>query len=142
MASGLPDYSRIARPYQGGANIETNSKIATASDITFLINVTGKGVIYGGVLLISYTSTQKNSLPIIYIDDVQMVSATFFATNYYSLNKPDTLLFYGLKYDDTNYIYSVALTPKITFESEVVIAFREAHGNTPTIITWMTYALM
>ena len=142
MASGLPDYSRVVRPRQGGANLASNTKVAVASAITFLLNVKGKGIIYGGVMLISYTSTQKNSFPTIYIDGVQMVSGSFYATNFYALNKPDTLLFYELKYDDVNFVYAVALTPGITFESEVTIAIKEQHGTTPTVITWMTYALM
>ena len=142
MASGLPDYARIVRPRQGGANLSSNTKVAVANDITFMVSVTGKGIIYGGVMLTSYTSTQKNSMPVIYVDGVQMVSATFYATNLYELNKPDTLLFYEMKYDDVNFVYAVALTSGVTFEKSVVIAYKEAHGTTPTIITWMTYALM
>ncbi len=122
--------------------MQSNTKVAVANDTTFLISFTGKGIIYGGVFLIDYTSTQRNSFPTIFIDDVQMVSASFYATTYYALNKPHTLLFYGLHYDDVNFIYAVALTPNLTFEKKVTIAYLEEHGTTPTIITWITYALM
>ncbi len=142
MASGLPDYSRLVRPVHGGALTETIAKVAVANDTTFLIDVLGKGKIYGGVLLINYTSTQRLSSPTVFIDGVQMVSASFIQMNFYELNKPHTQLYYQLKYDDTNFAYAVALTPDITFESQVTIGYVEGHGTTPTIIAWMIYALL
>ncbi|MFZ2149258.1 MAG: hypothetical protein WAV28_18765 [Sedimentisphaerales bacterium] len=142
MASGLPDYLKVVRPRYGGAKYVAWQKQAQANQDTTMGEVEGKGVIYGGSILCVYTSTQKNSLPKIIIDGVELVSASFYSMIYYGIIAKKAAPFYLMKYNDADFIYGAGILPGITFESSVVVKYGERNGATPTLVGWIVYALL
>lgn len=154
MSSGRPDYFRgvdityqtlgqiTNRPKYGGAVVYNGGDICYADVETPLIAVAGKGMVYGLVMYLDYTSTQKNSYISVEIDDSLDLVQSF-----RNLNKFGNLMFGGYplaiyKFDDVKFIYSVGLVRGITFEESFIIRYGEQHSTTPTVYCYLSYALI
>lgn len=154
MASGLPDYYRgvdvayqalsqmIVRPKYGGGQTTSAAVVVTANDDTVLITVSGKGMLYGGVLLFDYTSTQKNSIPVLAVDDKKIGAIKYDTLNKYSISKGGFYPVVLTIFDDVNFIYGVSFSYGLTFETELGVSFIEAHGTTPSVYCSVVYALI
>ena len=142
MASGTPDYFRTVRQIYGAAHTEQNATLVVASVATPILDVSGKGIIYGGALLLDYTSTQKNSYPEIRIDGVELSVLTMIDLMKFSLVKDKSCPFYILHYDEKNFIYTVGIQPGMTFEVSFELIYNENHATTPFVLAWITYALL
>ncbi len=142
MASGLPDYKIGVRLAYGQARQKAGGLIVKASDITEILSVTGKGVIYGGAVIVDYTASQNGSFVMLEVDDVQLSSANFFTLEAYGLDKQYCFPFYLMKYDDVNFVYTVGVMEGITFESGLRYLYEEINGDTPTVTGFLIYALM
>jgi len=154
MSSGLPDFYRgidvafqslgqiINRPKYGGAVQSAGSVVVTASVQTQIISVLGKGMVYGGILFLDYTSTQRDSFPVLLVDGVNINPVTFTNLNKYGVNIPRAYSIAMAVYNDVDFIYSVQFSYGITFESSVSIEYQEEHGTTPVVASQLTYALI
>ena len=154
MASGLPDYYRgvdIAyqalaqvtnRPKYGGAQSADGYLAVAASQENTLFTISGKGMTYGGYVKVEYASSQKDSGFLIYLDGGLFGTAGFEALNKFGLTLENSHPLYLRKYDDVNFIYCMALSRGITFESSFSLAYLEQHGTTPTVWYHVIYALI
>jgi len=154
MSHGLPDYYRgvdiayqalselINRPKYGGAQRTAGSVAVTANDTTQLISVSAKGMIYGGYLFLDHTATQKNSIFILKVDGNIIGYLSADGGNAYNINIEHNSPVYLRKYDDTNFIYCMALSHGITFETSFTVEYEEKHGGTPTLSYRVVYAVV
>jgi len=154
MASGLPDYYRgvdiayqalsqmIVRPKYGGATHKTDGIVVDASEKTILKWVTGKGMIYGGIIFLDHTASQKTGIIDFKVDGNLISSMNFESMEKYGVNVPQSYPIYLLKYDDTAFVYCVALSNGITFEENILLEYTESEGETPMVFFDIVYALI
>jgi len=154
MAYGLPDYYRgvdityqtigqvINRPKYGGAESAWGSRPVDANDITTLLSISSKGMLYGGVVYMAYGFTQAKGLFELKVDGSFITDKSLVSLNAFGIKKPQSYPIYLLKFDDTKFVYSVAVSYGITFENEVVLSYVEDDGGTPTIYFDINYALI
>lgn len=142
MASGLPDYGIGVRPVYGGGQRNAGGKLVTASDDTNLLTISGKGMVYGGYVLLDYSSSQVNSIPVIAVDDKKICNITFGTLNKFRMDAPGKYPVVLTIYDEVNFIYGVVFSYGITFETELGLSYIERHGTTPTVNYSIIYALI
>lgn len=154
MASGKNDYYRgvdvsyqalaqmIVRPKYGGALLAWGSETLTANIQNTLCGINGKGMIYGGVVWLDYTLTQAQSEVWLGIDGYTLTNLSFLRLKDYSIQQPRSWPVTLLKYDGTEFIYSVGISYGITFETQLVLAYYEKNGFTPTVHYRLVYALI
>lgn len=142
MTSGLPDYHRTVRPKYGAANNSHLNKVVTANTRTTILSVSGKGIIYGGCMYLDYTSGQRDSIPVLKVDGLDLSVISIYDLYWYSMTKPHTGSFYLLGYDDDLFVYSLGISPGVTFESSFELIYDEKHGTTPTVRCSVDYALI
>lgn len=142
MARGLPDYFRSVRPRYGAAKSKAVGITVTASAETTLVEESGKGIIYGGVLYFDYTSSQAGAKPWLTVDDKKLGQLPLGFLNRWSVNQPGTFPFYLLHYDESEFEYGLGLTPGYTFESGFKVSYEESNDTTPHVYCSITYALI
>lgn len=154
MTHGLPDYYRgvdiayqalaqlMVRPTYGEAESAYGGAVMVATAENILQTVTGKGMIYGGVLYLDYIASQKHAQPLLYIDDVKLDQPNFEDLYKWKIAKENSLPFYLLRYDEGNYIYAVGLSSGYTFEESFKINYNEVNEGTPTVYYDILYALI
>lgn len=142
MASGLPDYFKAIRPRYGAANSEIAVVQVVAKEETELVSVVGKGVIYGGALHLALASGQKNSVPVLEVDEANIAELNFFTMNFYHMNIVGCYPFYLLTFDDVSGIYAVGISGGITFEKGVRVLYQEEHDTRPWVVCRAIYALI
>lgn len=156
MTAGAPDFERrtrsniitqdlarlVHRPSYGGAQRSYLQVNAVANNVKDLINVSGKGIIYGGVGASDGTATQKADYFGLFIDGQWFSTMTFESLAYYGLDYRSQLGIHALDYDDTGFLYSIAIQPGITFDSSFYLGYIETHGRTPLLTAQINYALV
>lgn len=154
MASGLPDYfsgvdiayqnlsEMINRPKYGGALLAWGSKTVTANVQNTLCGIVGKGMIYGGAVWFDYTLPQADSQVWLGIDGYTITNLSFERLLIYGLKHPRSWPVSLLHCDQVNQIYSVGISYGITFETQLVLAYYEQNGTTPTVHYRLIYTLI
>jgi len=142
MASGLPDYQKEIRPRYGGAQRQTDTVCVNPDLVTELLAITGKGMIYGGVVFLEPGASQVNSMVYLFVDGKWIGGMSFAKLNKYGINKPQVYPSFELKYDTVNHIYCCGISPGITFESSFQLKYFEWHGNNPSVIFDVYYTLI
>lgn len=142
MASGLPDYLKDYRLRLGGAKSALGIVQVKKNDITELVEVTGKGMIYGGVVHLTATATQKSGEVTLTIDD-EIISVINFSTlNLYTITQPYAYPLSLVHYDDTAFRYAVAINYGFTFEKNFKVEYTEDQGARPYVVCRVCYALI
>jgi len=154
MAHGLPDFYRgvdiayqalselINRPKYGGCKRSTGTMIVTANANNTLFSLSGKGMIYGGLVQTSYSASQKDALIVFYIDGALILNEKLAHLNTNVIDKPRSYPLVLNKYDDTNFIYAVTFSYGITFETSILLIYQENDGGTPAVGYKIFYALI
>lgn len=142
MTSGMPDYFRGMRPRYGGAMKSTGTKVEAPLGYTSLITLSGRGMLYGGLVYLNHTSTQKGSEVIVKVDGRNMISMRFVDMNLLGVCSVGIYPTVLLDYDDVRFIYCVGLAGGVTFETSIEIVYNELHGSEPTVFAEMMYALI
>lgn len=154
MASGLPDHYRgvdvayqalaqmIVRPKYGGALLESGSEAVGANTSVLLALGLGKGMIYGGNVWLDAAASQANSEVQLTIDGVIITTLSFLRLNEYRIVNPRTSVVTLNRYDPVSHIYSVGISYGVTFETYVMLVYKETHGNTPTAHYRLVYSLI
>lgn len=142
MASGLPDYYRIVRQNFGGARRAFGGPTLEKDKENILVEIEGKGVLYGGNLRVEGNLLYKWYVPRIYIDDVPFFQINFDILYDYSFDNSDANPFFIEKYDEQNGIYSVGISRGYTFESKVKLSIIENQSETPIVYFNLLYALI
>lgn len=154
MVSGLPDYYRgvditlqalselIVRPKYGGALLAWGSKTVTKDVQNTLVGIAGKGMIYGGAVWMDYNLTQADSQVWLGIDGYTTTNLSWARLKEFGMTQPRTWPVSLLKYDSVNFIYCAGISYGITFETQVVLAYYEQNGFTPTVHYRLVYTLI
>ncbi len=154
MASGLPDYYRgvdvayqalsqmIVRPKYGGALLAWGSKTCDANVQNTLVGINGRGMIYGGAVWLDYTLPQANSQVWLGIDGYTVTNLSFERLLLYGINQSRSWPVSLLHADQVNQVYAVGISYGLTFESQLVLAYYEQNGTTPTVHYRLIYALI
>lgn len=142
MASGLPDYSRVTRPIYGHARGRTLSKPCGMNTYTELMRTPGKGMIYGGAVWLDHTSSQRDGVVWVLIDDSVITWISFLRLNDYAMGNKGFYVLSLNRYDDDNHVYSVGIRYGLTFEKSIALAYDENNGGEPTVHYSLIYALM
>jgi len=141
MASGLPDYLKVVRQTYGRGLLKTGTKLAQPSGEKVLALIIGKGMIYGGVLWLDYTSSQANSNVKILLDESDLNDISFLGLNEYGITNPRSSVVTINHYDAVNYVYCVGISFGLTFESYLMLLYNNAYANQPTIHYRIVYTL-
>jgi hypothetical protein len=154
MSHGLPDWYRgvdiayqalsemIVRPKYGGCQIASGNTVVTASDETDLVTVSGKGMIYGGMIYLDAAATQKNSVPRLHIDGAAIFGLSFLTQNDWGFDTQYLRPAFLQLYDNAAFKYATSFGYGITFETSVKLSFIESHGATPTVFYFLHYAVI
>lgn len=142
MSSGVADWERVIRPRYGAAHSEIGVVLVVAGEETELLSVSGKGVIYGGALHLTYDSDQENSIPILEVDGANIAEINFFTINLYNLSIPGSYPFYIRHYDLVTPRFAVGISGGMTFEMGFRILYSEKHDTTPYVVCRAIYALI
>ncbi len=154
MASGLPDFYRgvdvayqalsqmIVRPKYGAAVKSAGNKVVASLGRTTLLAISGKGMLYGGLVYLNHTSTQKAAEVILVVDGDDMISMTFDNMNLLNVNIAGIYPTVLRRFDEVNFIYCVGLGYGITFETGLSVVYNELNVGTPTVFAEMMYALI
>ncbi len=154
MASGLPDFFRSVdvakqslaeltnRPKFGGGILSAGQMTVTVGVLNNLVQIIGKGMVYGGSIWLDYTSTQSNSEVWLGIDGVNIEGLSFVRLKDYSVVRPGSAVITLNKFDSDNYVYSVGISYGLTFESRLDLKYNEEHNTTPTVHYRIIYTLI
>ncbi|MBA7486832.1 hypothetical protein ES707_22393 [subsurface metagenome] len=142
MTVGMEDYLSINRPKYGAADSKIGVVEVNAGEETEIISVVGRGVIYGGVLHLTYDSEQDNSMPVLEVDGKNIATLNFFTLNIYHLIVPGSYPFYLLYYDWITPRYAIGISGGITFEKGFRVLYREDYTKTPYVTCRAIYALL
>ena len=132
----------IVRPKYGSAQRLLSQETVAASDETTLEEVAGKGMIYDGILWLHYTASQDIGIPRVYVDGTLLSNLSFNALNEYAVWYTGDYVIHTLRFDDTDFYYSVSLSHPVTFETGFKLSYLEKEGGTPEVHYSFIYALI
>lgn len=113
----------INRPKYGGA-LFSSAGIAIPGDSDRIpVHVVGKGVTYGGYLIVNHDSTKKHNSAAVKLDGTLGPSLSYEGMVKNGITQIHSAAFYITAYDETDYHYVICLTPFITFETEFEIHY-------------------
>jgi hypothetical protein len=154
MSHGLPDYYRgvdiayqalgqiINRPKYGGAQYISANVQVSPGTYTTLISLSGKGMVYGGLVKLSYSLSLANNTVRLKADGNVISLLSFALMNNYSVNKPRSFPLTLNTFDDVKFNYSAGISYGITFETSFEIAYGEGYFETHYITAELVYALI
>jgi len=128
------------RSIYGAGERETYDAAVLSLDTTELINIAGKGVVYGGSIYLDAGAAQGNDIVELWIDGVQVTFMSFNLLMDHEIYSSVAGFLYLTIWDGTLFKYCVCLCTGITFESSFIIKYTETHGNTPTVKSELYYA--
>ena len=154
MASGLPDFYRsvdlakqskaelIVRPKFGGGILSAGQLTVTDGVLNNLVQINGKGMVYGGSIWLDFTSTQANSEVWLGIDGVNIAGLSMIRLKDYNIVDPGKAVITLNTYDSVNKIYSVGISYGLTFETRLDLKYYERHDVKPTVHYRIIYTLL
>jgi len=133
----------INRPKYGAATASQGSKICAVVNTTVLTTISGKGIIYGGNVYLHPDVSHKNDYVQLIADSAPLIAYIFDNQNKYNLTHPAVSSLFLTCFDDTNFIYSNALSPGVTFETSLELRYYNNEiVDTPTVYYELLYAVV
>ena len=154
MASGLPDFYRsidiakqtlpelFNRPKFGGGILSSGQLAVTDGVLNSLVQINGKGMVYGGSIWLDYTASQANSEIWLGIDGVNIEGLSLIRLRDFGVVEPGSAVITLNKFDSVNFIYSVGISYGLTFETRLDLKYNENHSATPTVHFRIIYTLI
>ncbi len=144
MGSGAPDHQiqarsniiqqdltrLVQRPSYGGAQVSNGSVGFAGGANPTITAISGKGIIYGGFLTSIGSVSQRLDTVRLDIDGTQISLETFRNHQLWGVDQEHSKVTYILKYDNTDFIYTVGLSGGITFETSFTVIYK---NNTATL---------
>lgn len=130
----------INRPKYGGAIDGAWSLSISAGETKSIQIVSARGVIYGGIIKASASGDLSNDLITMIVDGTLTTTHSFASLLANDFKYKDSYFFWLTKYDPVNFIYSVVLSNRITFESSVLITYENTNAFSVDIISSLIYA--
>lgn len=154
MTFGLPDFYRsvdvakqslvqiTSRPKFGGAILTSGFSIVTDGVLNSLVQINGKGMVYGGSIWLDYTASQSNSEVWLGIDGVNIQGLSFVRLKDYRVAEPGSAVITLNVFDGDNFIYSAGISYGLTFETRLDLKYYERHDDQPTVHYRLIYTLL
>ncbi|MBA7494513.1 hypothetical protein ES702_05089 [subsurface metagenome] len=130
------------RPKYGAAQLLAGEATMTGMGEASIGSVSGKGMIYGGLLYLSYTSTQIGSIPVLRVEGVSITDLNISDLNQFGVYMEHAYPFYMRTYDNVNFLYCMGISGGITFETGFEILYTAAAGGLPAVYCKVIYALI
>ena len=132
----------INRPKYGAGDSVYGIKSCGAGVDTLVATISGKGVLYGGWMFMDSLVSHKKDGPSIYTDGNQVSALNMEDKDKYNFISPGQASWYLTRYDDVNFIYALAFTAGITFETEWKLIWYNDTGTNINIGYHVIYALV
>jgi len=132
----------INRPKYGACTPAVGAVACPADVTTGIVDVEGKGVIYGGFLNLQAAAAITATTIKITIDDTVVEETQPYLLWDYQLLSPWSRLFYLLRYTDAKTNITLGLSPGITFESSFTIDLVEGDSQQVDVENGVFYALV
>lgn len=142
MASGMADYSSVIRPKYGGAILSASSVWVWDGVLTNLVQINGKGMVYGGAVWLEPGFEESNSQVWLGIDGRLVEGLSFERLKKYGVANPRSAVMTINVFDSIKYIYSVGISYGLTFETRLDLWYNEEHGNRCTVHYRLIYTLI
>ena len=142
MAVDYPDYSPTYLVKQGKIIQIGNKETIPATEFKILFSIYGKGYIYGGFLVADNTLSSHKTDAINYEIDGQLFAESLERLDLYCVDHPHCFPYFLRKFDDTNYVYAVALSSCVNFELSVVIEYVNNGTDQIDAEAFIFYALL
>ncbi|RLB83716.1 MAG: hypothetical protein DRH24_06470 [Deltaproteobacteria bacterium] len=117
------------RPYYGDGKAMMESGISlNMSTFENIVNLTGKGRVYGGI--VTFRGMATDNLVIQFILDAEVLSYTTLESYWkYRIHGGASTPFRFVKYDEVNQIYAFSINAYIQYEVNFVIQARNVYSN-------------
>lgn len=142
MAIGLPDYLRGIRPRYGGSKLSEGQVFVWDGVLTGLVQINGRGMVYGGTVWLDSAETQANSEVWLGIDGVNIEGLSFERLKAYKIYDSRKAVISLNQFDQPNYVYSVGIAYGLTFETRLDLKYYENYGRRVTVHYRIVYALI
>jgi len=154
--SDLPDFTNYSqvdlvqqtiafltnRPMYGEAQDAHTSVNVSANSTVTLLSVSGKGMIYSGLVDIPTDHNIDTDWVSIEIDDNEIFYLVFGYFIQYEITRPNSYIAWLNKYDNKNNVYSMSIGNGLTFESNIKIKYHETNGVDVYVNAKLVYALL
>ena len=117
------------RPMYGEAKNAFSFTQVSANNDTTLINVLGKGMVYGGIIFIATNHSISDDEIHIYVDGDIIFDFNWGRQIRYNFTRPYDCIAWVCKYDNVNHEYAMAIKHGITFEESIKIVYSEKMTN-------------
>lgn len=132
-----------ARLKYGTRGVLEFDDFVTASDVTSLGEIEGKGIIYGGAVAVQGAATcGGDAIGSILDGGPEYLTPTFLEAITFNLTAQHGGTWQLECYDDVNFRYAGALSFGITFEGALEIIYNETAGRTPYVLAKIMYAVL
>ena len=139
---GAPDWYSLEGVTYGLVNKAINVGTVSANSDETLLELTGRGIVYGGHVHVGASGSLYRGVVEYHIDGVNISINTLSQLSLFGLDRPESHSVYLLKYDDIWYRYAMALSPRITFGKSVKVRFDNNDPYVATFFARLYYALM
>ena len=133
MSDFPDDFGMQMFPSYGPFTTASGQTQAVSGDWKTIFTITGKGQIYGGVLVFGAPGLSVSSRVRVVIDGVTAFYDTLSGLRNLPPVSPPATPIYMLYYDTVGESYTVALAPGITFVTSYAVQFYEVSATLPLI---------
>jgi hypothetical protein len=143
MPRGYPDWFGQPQFPQYGSVSEAKAEITIATGTeTTLVTISGKGRIYGGVVLCASGNVKNADYVKLYVDDVLLISICFYDLTWYGLYPDGDSPLYIIRYDETTPKMIAGIRKDITFSKSFKIAWKSDDANSRVVRYRLHYSLI
>jgi len=154
--SDLPDFTNYSqvdlvqqtiafltnRPMYGAAQHVEGDVLIGINTIKTLFTVTGKGIIYGGIIYAENVAKIENDAIGIYVDSVNTIYTQWKKLHKFNLVNYNDFGVWLNTYDTENGNWSLSIMNGITFEENFYIRYFEGESYEKTISYFVIYSLL
>jgi len=154
MAHGTPDYYSgvdityqalseiIVRPKYGAAAAKSVSVLVSPGSKDLFTAITGRGMIYGGLVFVEAAESHQGDSANLVIDGVPLGQLSLLYLDRYQAFDPVYWPVVITRYDDVNFIYSVAFAYGYTFDNSFTVRYINNTLVNVTVGCIIHYALL
>jgi hypothetical protein len=133
----------INRPKYGGAGAAGATYLNIPNGVTTLTTTTGKGILYGGYIhTYGCVVDSKRDKPYLAVDSAYISTLSYEELLDYNMTRGGSQVCHLVNYDLVTPGFTVAFTSNITFESSIIVQYREVGGNAPDVDSYLVYAIV
>jgi len=133
----------IVRPKYGSRGVLEFANYVSANAVTSLGTISGKGVIYGGaIIVVGAASCADDQIGCKFDAEENKFTPSFIDAMRFNLVGQHGATYQLECYDEVNFRYSFGVAFGMTFESSAEFIYKEAMGRTPLVVVKIKYAVL